>query len=121
MVGSGLCFFFFLVACRPNLKDLQKRQLHHLFYDSAALVQSISIHTTSGDEVDFILKESSWVNKDNQAMNTSFADEMLDALHNASFEPSRKVKRLQRAKRSEIRVCKSLLIGPTEQQRHSTW
>ena len=76
----------FLVACRPNLKDSSESSTAYLFYDTAVVVQSISIQSTSGDEVDFILKESSWVNKDNQAMNASFAEEMLDALHNASFE-----------------------------------
>lgn len=80
----------FLVACRPNLKDSSESSTAYLFYDTAVVVQSISIQSTSGDEVDFILKESSWVNKDNQAMNASFAEEMLDALHNASFESVKK-------------------------------
>ena len=76
----------FLLACRPNLEDTSQSSPAYLFYDPGIVVQSISIKSTSGDEVDFILKESSWVNKDNQAMNASFADEMLDALHSASFE-----------------------------------
>ena len=69
----------FLTACRPNLKDSSESPTSYLFYDTAVVVQSISIQSTSGDEVDFILRESSWVNKDNQAMNASFAEEMLDA------------------------------------------
>ena len=88
---SGLwAILLFLAACRQNLKDSSESSSAYLFYDTAVVVQSISIQSTSGDEVDFILKESSWVNKDNQAMNASFAEEMLDALHNASFESVKK-------------------------------
>ena len=76
----------FLMACRPNLEDQPQSLSTHLFYNPEAIVHSISIQSKSGDEVDFILKESSWVNKDNQAMNASFAEEMLTALRGASFE-----------------------------------
>ena len=78
---------FFLAACRPNLEDHSQSSTAYLFHDPEVLVQSISIQSKSGDEVDFILKKSSWVNKDNQSMNASFADEMLEVLLSATFEP----------------------------------
>ena len=78
--------FLFLLACRPNLEDHSQSSTPYLFHDPEVVVESISIQSISGDEVDFILKDSSWVNRDNQAMNASFADEMLDALNSASFK-----------------------------------
>lgn len=85
---SGIwIILLFLWACRPNLEDHSESSTTDLFHDTAFIVQSISIQSTSGDAVDFIRKGSSWVNKDNQAMSTSIADEMLDVLRYASFEP----------------------------------
>ena len=84
-----LILFLLLTACQPNPEDQKETSTDHLFYDSEVAVLRISVHTRSGDEVDFIRKDSSWVNKDNQAMNTSFAEEMLHALVSVSFEPVR--------------------------------
>ena len=85
-LSGFLAMFLFLLACRPNPEDHPQSSTAYLFHDPEVVVESISIQSISGDEVDFILKDSSWVNRDNQAMNASFADEMLDALNSASFE-----------------------------------
>ena len=86
--GFLILFFFDGLSAKPRRS--KETSTDHLFYDSEVAVLRISVHTRSGDEVDFIRKDSSWVNKDNQAMNTSFAEEMLHALVSVSFEPVRK-------------------------------
>ena len=57
----------------------------YIFSAPGAKVKRISIETRSGDNVDFIRRDSKWVNKNNLAMNAHYAQAMVKVLDGASF------------------------------------
>lgn len=57
----------------------------YIFSAPGAKVKRISIETRSGDNVDFIRRDSKWVNKNNLAMNAHYAQAMVKVLDSASF------------------------------------
>ena len=93
--------------------DASEKAIHpqdsvsHIFSVPGAKVKQISIETRSGDNVDFIRRDSNWVNKDNLTMNAKYAQEMVKALNGVSFtkvKPSQDATARVALKAKDLRV-----------------